>query len=77
MTNTSVLEREDVELHTGQKDDECAHYIRKELVGELFGAVEALCGYVWVPMRSPKGLPVCQRCKTIWESLPPPPGGSA
>jgi Protein of unknown function (DUF3039) len=29
--------------------------------------IEALCGFVWVPSRDPKQLPVCQQCKEIYE----------
>ena len=29
--------------------------------------VEALCGYVWVPSRDPKQLPVCEECKNVYE----------
>ena len=29
--------------------------------------IEALCGHVWVPARDPKQLPVCQRCKDVYE----------
>jgi hypothetical protein len=29
--------------------------------------VEALCGYVWVPSRDPRQLPVCQQCRDIFE----------
>lgn len=28
--------------------------------------VEALCGFVWVPSRDPKQLPMCEECKTIY-----------
>ena len=28
--------------------------------------VEALCGFVWVPSRDPKQLPVCEECKSIY-----------
>jgi hypothetical protein len=28
--------------------------------------VEALCGFVWVPSRDPKQLPVCEKCKSIY-----------
>ncbi len=28
--------------------------------------VEALCGYVWVPSRDPKQLPICEECKSIY-----------
>ncbi|MAL82504.1 MAG: DUF3039 domain-containing protein [Acidimicrobiaceae bacterium] len=29
--------------------------------------LEALCGFVWVPSRDPKQLPVCQQCKEIYD----------
>ena len=28
--------------------------------------VEALCGFVWVPSRDPKQLPICEQCKQIY-----------
>jgi hypothetical protein len=28
--------------------------------------IEALCGFVWVPSRDPKQLPVCEQCKNIY-----------
>lgn len=28
--------------------------------------VEALCGFVWVPSRDPKQLPVCEKCKSVY-----------
>ena len=28
--------------------------------------VEALCGFVWVPSRDPKQLPICERCKEVY-----------
>lgn len=28
--------------------------------------IEALCGFVWVPNRDPKQLPVCEACKTVY-----------
>jgi Protein of unknown function (DUF3039) len=28
--------------------------------------IEALCGFVWVPSRDPKQLPVCEKCKGIY-----------
>lgn len=30
-------------------------------------AIEALCGYVWVPSRDPKNLPVCPKCREVYE----------
>lgn len=29
--------------------------------------VEALCGFVWVPSRDPKQLPVCEECKNVYD----------
>ena len=29
--------------------------------------IEALCGFVWVPSRDPKQLPVCPKCKEVYE----------
>ena len=29
--------------------------------------LEALCGFIWVPSRDPKQLPVCQQCKEIYD----------
>ena len=30
--------------------------------------VEALCGHVWVPSRDPKQVPMCERCREIYET---------
>lgn len=32
--------------------------------------IEALCGFTWIPNKQATGLPVCQECKEIWDSLP-------
>jgi hypothetical protein len=32
-------------------------------------AVKALCGYVFVPQRDPKRLPVCPQCKEIYDLM--------
>jgi hypothetical protein len=29
--------------------------------------LEALCGHVWVPSRDPRRLPLCPRCKDVYE----------
>jgi len=29
--------------------------------------IEALCGFVWVPSRDPKQLPLCPKCKEVYE----------
>lgn len=40
----------------------------KVLEARIFGTpLEALCGHVWVPSRDPKQLPLCQKCKDIYE----------
>ncbi len=40
----------------------------KVLEARIYGSpIEALCGHVWVPARDPKQLPVCQKCKEIYE----------
>lgn len=30
--------------------------------------IEALCGHVWVPSRDPKQVPMCERCREIYET---------
>lgn len=32
--------------------------------------LEALCGYVWVPSQNPENLPVCTKCKAIYDQRP-------
>lgn len=40
----------------------------KVLEARVMGTpLEALCGYVWVPARDPKPLPVCQACKETYD----------
>ena len=40
----------------------------KVLEARIYGTpLEALCGYVWVPSRDPKQLPICEECKSIDE----------
>jgi hypothetical protein len=40
----------------------------KVLEARFYGTpLEALCGYVWVPSRDPKQLPLCEECKNIYE----------
>jgi hypothetical protein len=41
----------------------------KVLEARIYGTpVEALCGHVWVPSRDPKQLPLCPKCKDIYET---------
>lgn len=30
--------------------------------------LEALCGHVWVPSRDPRQVPMCQKCKDIYDT---------
>jgi Protein of unknown function (DUF3039) len=40
----------------------------KVLEARIYGTpLEALCGFVWVPSRDPKQLPLCEKCKSIYE----------
>jgi hypothetical protein len=65
----------DEELETGEPA--VAHIVRTEpgetaaakvLEARIYGTpIEALCGYVWVPSRDPKQLPLCEKCKGIYE----------
>ena len=60
---------------TGQPT--CAHIVKVEpgetatakiLEARVMGTpIEALCGFVWVPSRDPKQLPICEECKSIYE----------
>ncbi|MEY2779815.1 MAG: hypothetical protein RL623_995 [Actinomycetota bacterium] len=41
----------------------------KVLKARIYGTpLEALCGHVWVPSRDPKQLPLCDKCKDIYET---------
>lgn len=70
-TTTVTEERDQTE------DGPVAHIVKtkpgedaaaKVLAARVEGTpIEALCGHVWVPNRDPKQLPVCQRCKDVYE----------
>lgn len=63
---------------TETEDGPVAHIVRtkpgedaaaKVLAARVEGTpIEALCGHTWVPSRDPKQLPVCQKCKDIYEA---------
>ena len=41
----------------------------KVLEARVYGTpLEAVCGHVWVPSRDPKQLPMCQKCKDIYDT---------
>ena len=67
----------DVDERTETDEPTAAHIVKtkrgendaaKVLEARINGTpVEALCGYVWVPSRDPKQLPICEECKSIYE----------
>lgn len=66
----------DVEEIVETGEPTCAHIVKtdpgesaaaKVLEARIYGTpIEALCGFVWVPSRDPKQLPVCEECKQIY-----------
>ena len=70
-----TLPQTDEVLETGEPA--VAHIVKTEpgetaaakvLEARIFGTpIEALCGHVWVPSRDPKQLPLCGKCKEIYE----------
>ena len=70
-----TIPQHDEELETGEPA--MAHIVKTEpdesaaakvLEARIYGTpVEELCGHVWVPSRDPKQLPLCDRCKEIYE----------
>lgn len=64
---------------TPQTGEPVVAHIVKTLPGENAAAkvlearingtpLEALCGHIWVPSRDPKQLPLCDKCKDIYET---------
>jgi len=74
MTVETIPNTEEV-LETGEpasahivKTDPGENAAAKVLEARIYGTpLEALCGHVWVPSRDPKQLPVCEKCKGIYE----------
>jgi hypothetical protein len=66
----------DREVQTG--DPECSHIVKtngdesaaaKVLQARIEGTpLEALCGHRWIPSRDPKQLPLCAKCKDIYDT---------
>ena len=50
-------------VQTGPGDDAAAKVLGARSTGT---PSVALCGFVWVPSRDPKQLPVCDQCKEIY-----------
>lgn len=51
-------------VKVGPGEDAAAKVLQARIEGT---PIEALCGYVWVPARDPKRLPICQKCKDIYD----------
>ncbi|HQZ35337.1 MAG TPA: DUF3039 domain-containing protein [Ilumatobacteraceae bacterium] len=74
MTVETIPITEEV-LETGEpasahivKTDPGENAAAKVLEARIYGTpLEALCGHVWVPSRDPKQLPICEKCKGIYE----------
>jgi len=68
----------DTDLDTQTGEPIVAHIVKtkrgenaaaKVLEARINGTpIEALCGHVWVPSRDPKKVPMCQKCKDIYET---------
>jgi hypothetical protein len=71
--NPQIDTEHDEELDPGQH----AHIVKTEpgksaaavvLEARIFGTpVEALCGHRWVPSKDPQKLPICPKCKEVYE----------
>ena len=62
----------DPQLGDPSLDERVAHIAPASKVTEAYitgVAIEALCGAKFVPSKDPKGLPVCQACKDIFEGF--------
>lgn len=72
MSQTSVLERTDLDSETEEDEPKFAHYAESVSVTEgyvLGTPVLALCGKLFIPSRDPKKFPLCPICKEIAEAL--------
>lgn len=72
--STQLDERTDIIPETTEPEN--AHIVKVEdgesavskvTEARIFGfAIEALCGFVFVPQKDPGRLPLCQKCKEIY-----------
>jgi Protein of unknown function (DUF3039) len=76
-----LVPRIDQEVRTDESTElepgDCAHIVKvgpgetaaaKITEARIFGTpIEALCGYVWVPSKNPRNMPVCPKCKDIYD----------
>lgn len=64
-----ILSELDDSIDDGEGDGH-AHYVKQEdIIAATFSGKPAfaLCGKRWVPNRNPEGLPVCPKCKAIYD----------
>lgn len=50
-------------VKTAPGEDAAAKVLEARIMGT---PIEALCGFVWVPSRDPKQLPICEKCKEVY-----------
>ncbi|MGB8861661.1 MAG: DUF3039 domain-containing protein [Ilumatobacteraceae bacterium] len=75
LVTVETIPRTEEVLETGEplsahivKTDPGETAAAKVLEARIYGTpLEALCGHVWVPSRDPKQLPICEKCKGIYE----------
>lgn len=68
----------DTDINTETGDPVVAHIVKTEpgenaaakvLEARINGTpIEALCGHVWIPSRDPKQVPMCEKCRDIYEA---------
>lgn len=74
MSSSDLLEPELLLLDSEFDGKIYSHYVMKHGLVEsmIYGAeVTALCGWKFVPLRDPEAFPVCPRCRSIHDGLPP------
>ena len=52
-------------VKTDSDDSAAAKVLRARIEGT---PLEALCGHRWIPSRDPKQLPLCAKCKDIYDT---------
>lgn len=81
MTDVETSRRNKTEIFLEERtqltNSMCAHIVKtgpnedaaaKVLAARILGVpIEALCGYVWVPNKNPRDMPICPKCKEIYE----------
>ena len=78
LKNRPAQVQPDTDLTTETGEPIVAHIVKtmpgenaaaKVLEARINGTpLEALCGHVWVPSRDPKQVPMCQKCKDIYDT---------